>query len=208
MFDRKYAFIVVILLVTILISKTFYLSDFTRNTFIIHEFPETIEKWRSVDLPIERADKSVLESTNTALYRVYSRDGDRVYLYIVYSKSNPRVTNPPDICYKYAGISILDKGKKTITMVNPDSIFRVNWLISDNKRNQQISYYFYKVGETYTTSYWKQQALVALNNLVGRRSGSALIRISVDIHHGQEEAIRRINEFTALLIPQLYKNLP
>jgi EpsI family protein len=208
MLDRKYIFIIVSLIITIFISGKFYVPDFKKSTFIIHEFPEVIDHWTSRDLPIERADKSVLENTNTALYRYYTNNGRRVYLYIVYSKTNPKVTNPPEICYKYAGISILDKGKKRIKMGNSNNGFRVNWLISDNRQNQRISYYFYKVGGIYTTSYWKQQGMVALNNLIGKPSGSALIRISVDIHDGQQEAIRLINDFTAVLIPQLSNNLP
>ena len=208
--NKKYLTIVILLLITITISWGFYFNDYQHKDSInIKDFPTTIDQWSSKDLPIDKSDLVILETKNAFLRRYTDDKGRRVYLYIVYSESSPKATNPPEVFYNELGVSIIDKGKKYITIASSDITFKVNWLLLDNDENQQMVYYLYKVGDTYTHSYWKQRALAAFYNVIGKKTGSALIRISTNIVNGQQkEAIDLTNEFACLIIPQLMQRIP
>jgi len=69
-------------------------------------------------------------------------------------------------------------------------------------------YYWFKVGNSYTASYWGQQALIGVKTLLGRPSGSALIRLTTVITDNDEKkAARAIEDFTKEIIPLLPKYL-
>ncbi len=210
MVSRNYLLIVFLLMISVPISWKFYFFDYRRqDTINIKDFPLTIDDWTSKELPVDKPDLSIIETKNAFLRCYTDNRGRHVFLYIAYSQSNPKATNPPEILYNGSGISIIDKGKKYITIASSNLTFKVNWLLLDNDENQQIAYYWFKVGHIYTQSYWKEQALAAFNNVLGKKRGNALIRISTDIINGhQEDAVNLINEFSCLIIPQLFQHLP
>ena len=210
MINRNYISILILLIITVLVSWEFYFYTYPQqDTVNVNDFPARLYFWTSKELPIDKADLSVLETKN-AFLRVYSNGPKRnVYLYIAYSQSNPKATNPPEVFYKELGISILDKGKDYVIISPSNLLIKANWLLLDNNQTQQIAYYWFKVGNIYTHSYWKQQALSAFNNLTGKRTGSALIRITADIIDGhQKEANKLISEFASKIGPQLSQYLP
>jgi EpsI family protein len=210
MVNRNYITIIILLTITTALSWGFYFRAYKyQDTFNIKNFPLSIDEWSSQDLPIDKTDLAFLETKNVFLRRYTNIRHQSVYLYIAYSQSNRNASNPPEIAYRNSGISIVDKGKKYTIIASSNLSFKVNWLVLDNNENQQLAYYWYKVGDVYTHSYWKEQALAALNNLSGKKTGNALIRISTDIVNGQqEEAANLLNEFACLIIPQLFKHLP
>jgi EpsI family protein len=207
---RNYLSIVLLLIITTVISWEFYFYNYPQqDTVNIKDFPMAIDHWTAREMPMDQFDSSILETKN-AFLRCYSNDMNRhVYLYIAYSQSNPKATNPPEVFYRESGISILDKGKDYI-IISPSQLqIKANWLLLDDNQNQQIAYYWFKVGDIYTHSYWKQQALSAFYNLIGKRTGSAIIRISADITSGhQNEANKIISEFAVNIGPQLSQYLP
>ncbi len=208
--SRYYFFILTLAIFTMFISWEYYSTSFNHpDSISVEKFPATIGPWTAQELPLGRVDVSILETKNAFLRRYDSARHGRIYLYIAYSQSNPKAANPPDIFYKDSGFSILDKGKNTI-IINPSRPkIKVNWLLLDNDQNQQIVYYWFKVGNLYTHSYWKQQTLSAYNTLTGKRTGTALIRISADIIDGrQNEASKRIDAFASMLGPKLSQYLP
>jgi EpsI family protein len=210
MTNRNYISILFLLIITIFLSWGFYFYAYKhQDTINIKDFPLTVDDWTSQDLPINKADLAIIETKNVFLRQYTNKAQKSVYLYIAYSQSNLNASNPPEVIYRNSDISILDKGKKYIIIASSNLNFKVNWLVLDNNQNQQIVYYWFKVGDVYTQSYWKEQALAAFNSLSGKKTGNALIRISTDIVNGQQEqAINLINEFSCLIIPQLFKHLP
>ena len=74
---------------------------------------------------------------------------------------------------------------------------------------QQLMYYFFKVGDTFTSNYWKQQFLVAMNSLLGRDDGQALVRLSANIKPGAaDQTAQNIEEFVSTILPYLKQYLP
>ncbi len=163
---------------------------------------------RDLFVDIDQFD-ALEQRTTSVLHRRYTNlKHDHINLYIIYSEFNPKAVYPPEISYPEQEISILDKGKKIIKIDNSVKL-RVNWLLLDNGQNQQIVYYWFKVGDIYTTSYWKQQALIAFNNFIGNKRGSALIQVSIDVVDSrQENAKKIIDNFAGLITPLLSEYLP
>ena len=208
--DPKYFFIIILLSVTMFFSWGFYFYAYPQqDTVNINIFPLRIGQWVGQDLPIEKVDRIVLETKNVFMRRYTNFEARDIYLYIAYSQTNSKATNPPEVFYRDSGISILDKGKDLIIINSSQFSIKANWLLLDNDQNQQLAYYWFKVGGIYTQSYWKQQAICAFNNLIGAKTGSALIRISADIIDGHEaEAKNLISAFASKLGPQLSQYLP
>ena len=85
----------------------------------------------------------------------------------------------------------------------------VNRLSLAKGNAKEIAFYWFKVGDTFTPNYWKQQALIALKTLFGKPASSALIRLSADVFKNDEaSAAKRIKEFANLAIPEMFKYLP
>ena len=207
--DKNLITLGILLIVTSLFSISFFFRDFKQtDTVQIKEFPRTIGVWTSQEIPLTKEDLAILETDN-AFVRMYKNpDGQEVLVYIVYSQTNHKVSHPPEICYTGNGIAILEKTSDSIPVNYNNLTIKANRLLLRSGQLYQISYYWFKVGNTFTSDYWKQQTLLALNTLFGKREGSALIRISADIiNNDQNTAIKEVKEFTNLITPLLFKNL-
>jgi EpsI family protein len=203
---RNYITIILLLLITAFFSWKFYFSDYRQpQAFDIYTFPKQIGPWKSQELPI--LDKSVIGS-NSVLSRRYEAFGKHVDLYIVYSQNNPKAIRPPEISYTNVNFSILDKGKKSIKISALNYDFKINWLLLDKDQGQEIVYFWFKGGGIFTSSYWKQQFLIAFNNIAGQKTGSALVQISTDLGSQSKNSIAIVNEFITLIIPLLSEYLP
>lgn len=200
-----------LLLITLVLSLQLYFkSAFRADTVDIDSFPRSIGTWISEDLPISKEDLSILETKN-AFVRRYKNTvgGGEVYLFLVYSQHNRKVAHPPEICYLGSGASITENVHDPIFVGYKNLTIPTNRLKLMRKKFEHIAYYWFKVGDSFTSNYWEQQLLIALNALMGQSKGSALIRVSADINSAdQQEAIRNVKTFVNLVTPALFKHLP
>jgi EpsI family protein len=201
----------VILIVVAILSLNLYFKTATeKDTVSIADFPRSIGPWTSEELPISKEDLSILETQN-AFVRKYKNtvDGGEVFLFLVYSQHNRKVAHPPEICYLGSGVSIIENIHDPIKVEYKNLTISTNRLKLLRKNLQHLAFYWFKVGNRFTSNYWEQQLLIAINALSGVSKGSALIRISTDItSEDQDKAIRDVKSFTNLIVPSLYKYLP
>jgi EpsI family protein len=199
------------LIITAVISWFLYFKQAVdKDTVDIHQFPKTIGTWTSVDLPITKDEFEILE-TNNAFVRNYTNsvDGSKVMLYLVYSQTNRKVAHPPEICYTGSGLSIVEDIHDTIPVQYKNMIIQANRLRLTKGGYSQYSYYWFKVGDQFTSNYWKQQVLIALDTLLGKHPSSALVRISADIKENNlNNTINDIKRFTDLVTPDIFTYLP
>lgn len=209
--QKKTRIIQIILLVAFILSLNLYFKTATEHdTVDINTFPRTIGSWTSEELPISSEDLSMLETKN-AFVRKYTNnvDGGEVYLFLVYSQHNRKVAHPPEICYLGSGVSITENIHDPITVEYNNLTIPTNRLKLLRKNLQHIAFYWFKVGNRFTSNYWEQQLLIALGAITGSSQGSALIRISADlVNDNQDKAVYSIKSFTNLITPILFKDLP
>lgn len=197
--------IIALLVLSGIISWHSFFKTFTQSdTVNIHLFPKTIGEWTSTELPITDEEYAILETKN-AFVRKYSHPGkEDVYLFIVYSHNNRKVSHPPEICYTGSGVDVLGNKKVTVHTSTSERTINVNQLKLEKGPLKEIAFYWFKVGHSYTSNYWKQQALIAMNFFLGRPSSSAIIRVSSDIQDSNEEsAVMLLKSFTAQILPHL-----
>lgn len=194
--NKNYA-IIAILLVTLVISIPLYLGGKTPGKEnLVSDLPMDIQGWMGRDLPIEERAYEILETRNLIL-REYQKDGRKVYIYIVYSTDNRKVSHPPEVCFEGSGVTIISKNKVEIPLAEGKT--RANQLIVERSGIMNIVIYWYKAGQTYTDNYLKQQLAIALNHMKMKRTSGALIRMSAEAPSGKSsEAIVNIKEFIKL----------
>ncbi len=206
---KEFAFILIIMGIACLVSWKLYFKTYTSSdTVNIHNFPRRLDSWTSRDLLIPEREYAIME-THNAFSRVYRHpSGKEVFLYIVYSQTNRKVSQPPEISYTGSGVSVVSRIKE-INFLPSRKIINVNKLLLEQGDTRQVSYYWFKVGDSFTSSYWKQQSLVAWNTLLGKSASSALIRISATIEtNDTQQAEQDVEEFSQLIIPALSTYLP
>jgi len=206
--DIKFFIIILLCIASGIVSWHMYFKEYLQSdTVNIHIFPMQIGKWHAEEIPISKQDYAILETKNAFVRRYTDNKGNEVYLYIVYSQHNRKVSHPPELCYSGAGNLIIDKSIVTLP-VGKKGVKAVR-LFMERGHLQHIAYYWFKVGDSFTTSYWKQQALIALKTILGQSSSSALIRISTIIHGDRiKEAENTVKLFSREIAPLLKKYLP
>ncbi len=178
------------------------------DTVDISSFPSEIQGWHSENIPLTELEFSILETNNAFVRRYYNDHGSEVYLFIVYSQNNRKVSHPPEICYTGSGASILNSVHDAVRY-NKGKMVPANRLMVEKGDVEQVLFYWFKVGDSFTSNYWKQQGLIILKSLFGKPSSSALIRISANIENDQElKAISQVKEFGSMIVPLLYQYLP
>lgn len=187
-----------------IISWPLYFKNYAApDTVSVHAFPMTIGEWRGEELPISDKDYAILETRN-AFARMYTNpDGKQVMLYIIYSQHNRRVAHPPEICYSGGGSTITKKYPYSISDDSAKTV-TVNKVTIDEKHYQQIMYYWFKIGDAYTPSYWRQQILIAIKTLLRRPSSSALIRITSVVENDDPNATGQLmDSFAKTIMPTI-----
>ncbi len=204
-------FIIILTVISIAVSWSMFLKDHSaEDTVSVFDFPMTIGQWQSEDIPISDNDYAVLETRN-AFVRIYRKPtGEEVMLYIIYSQTNRRVAHPPEICYTGGGAAIISKFPEEIAknILNSKPIM-ANRLLIDYPNYQQIMYYWFKVGNSYTASYWGGQILIALKSMTGQPSSSALIRLTATVEgDDQERTVGIIRGFAREILPLVSQYVP
>lgn len=206
---KRTIFLYIFFVIAIVISWPLYFNNYaSKDTINIHEFPMTLGEWTAEELPISDNDYKILETRNAFARMFTHQDGGKVMLYMIYSQHNRRVAHPPEICYTGGGATIITKYPYTIAYENNNTL-TANRVIIDNVSNQQIMYYWFKIGNSYTPSYLKQQLLIGAKTLLGKPSSSALIRLTTTIENEDEKAATQLlNSFAKDVLPMIPQYLP
>lgn len=143
--------------------------------------PESIAEpgrvWSSVSMALSEREMDILE-THDYVYRTYMDGvGDPVDLCVVFSGDNRKGTHPPDVCLEGGGSRIVAHFDRTVE-VGPGQGMRVRELVTSYGGHMAYYCYFYKCGDSFTSSFYEQQWKIIWNGMRGRNSSGALIRYS------------------------------
>lgn len=209
--NKQDIFICAIFIIVAFVSWLLYFRTHNqKDTVSIHTFPQTIGEWTATEIPISQNDKEILETDNVFVRRYTNLKGTEIYLFVVYSQNNRKVSHPPEICYTGSGATILSNVHDSFDPEGENLKINVNRLTLELGKERQVLFYWFKVGDTFTSNYWKQQGLIALKSLLGKPSSSALIRISTSSlkEEDDETAANNLKDFGRIIFPELKKHLP
>ncbi len=170
--------------------------------------------YTSGDLVLDDKVLAILE-TDDYVYRRFAREAGRgepgFDLLIVFSKNNRRGTHSPELCIQGGGEKIISKGPVTIDtgLSGSGEPLGMREVVSQDGRRMVYYLYVFKSGDSYTTNYTRQQAMILLNGLLRREAVGALIRLTVTVQDEDLEAARRLaRDAAARLMPIIDENLP
>ena len=170
----------------------------------VSDFPKEIGEWKGTDLPIEENVYEILETRNLFIRDYKNAKGESVYLYIVYSEDNRKVSHPPEVCFLGSGATVVDKSSLELT----PTITASKLLIEDAKTRSIVAYWF-KAGNLNTNQYIKQQLKTVFDRIAGKRTSSALIRLSTDIKNDlHNDAISLLKSFASQIEPLITNYVP
>jgi len=204
--NRNFIIVVVIFVMVAVIGLLSYLpTRFDKAAKVLmSNFPMTVGEWQATDIPLADRDYEILETKNLIMRDYKNTKGDSVYLYIVYSENNRKVTHPPELCLTGGGLTIVDKSSVQLT----NNIRGVKLLMEKGDARELVVYWF-RAGSLNTDSYVKQQLKVVFDLLRGKRTSCALIRLTTQIKdNNQEAAPELIKSFSAQIEPLLAKYVP
>jgi len=207
-FSISFVFIVLLFLFSGVLSWNLYFKVYRqKDTVDISVFPVKIGDWEAEELEVTDYEMEILETRNTFVRRYFNPEGQEVYLFIVYSQSNRKVSHPPEVCYTGGGATISKNVPAEI--VADKEVVQARHLVIEKGKFEQVAFYWFKVGDSFTPNYWKQQGLIALKSFFGQPASSALVRLSATVRKSDnQKAIDDIKEFGQLIVPELYKYLP
>jgi len=206
----SYWIIIALLMLSGIYSWKVYFKQYVQEDKVsIHIFPKVLKTWTAKEIKITDDEYDILETRNAFVRKYFTNEEREVYLFIVYSENNRKVSHPPEVCYAGSGVSIVNRVQDTVNTGTGSEKLAVNKLILEQGDTQQLLMYWFKVGNTYTASYWKQQLLIALKSFLGQPASSALIRISSTIKNNDiVQARKNLNDFAQLILPEVDQYLP
>ena len=212
---KNIKFISILFLISGILSWHLYFKEYRQaDTVEISKFPKTFKGWNSQELPLTEEEYAILETRNVVSRKYTDSNNNGIYLLLVYSQHNRKVSHPPEVCYMGSGVSIVENAYDMISVGSrkfdsPKFNIHANCLLLEAKGAKEFTFYWFKVGNTFTSNYWKQQMLIAVKTILGQSHSSALIRISANVENNNEaQTITQIKNFTRLITPDLLKYLP
>jgi EpsI family protein len=206
MTNRTFLIVSVILAIVAAISLSSYLPARTDAALKVKvaNFPKAIGQWQGTDMPVTEQDYAILETRNLFVRDYKNKAGESVYLYLIYSEDNRKVSHPPEVCFLGSGMTITDKSPIQIS-----NRIKAIKLMVEKKDLREMVVYWYKAGNLYTDNYLRQQLKVVLDRTLRKRTSGALIRLSTIMRDDdQEAALKLIRSFAGQIEPELSRYIP
>lgn len=196
---------VILILVSAVAIKSFVPPKMDAAAGIkVANFPMQVGSWVATEVPVSEKEYQILETKNLFVRNYKDNNGNSLYLYVVYSEDNRKVSHPPEVCLMGSGITVVDK-----TSVQVTERIRGTKLIVEKGNIREAVVYWFKAGNLYTDKYLRQQFKVVLDRILGKRTSGALIRVSAEIINNKPEvAFNIIKGFSRQIEPLLDRYAP
>jgi EpsI family protein len=158
---------------------------------------------------LSKIELQILETEDYLYWRYSAPRQTAVDFCVIFSADNRKGIHPPDLCLEGSGQSIVYKGEVAVSDVPGRGAVVCREIVVQKGKWSEYFLYVYKCGDTYTSSFWKQQGTIFLNGLLSRNSSGALIRLSTVVDaEGLEAARDKLKAFVREGLPLLDRALP
>lgn len=202
--DKNFLAIITLLAITGVVSGILFFRQMNEGVGMIKtDIPLNIGEWKGKDIELDEKTYKILETKNLAMREYANPSAETVYFYIVASDINRKVVHPPEICYTGGGNEISEKEHVEFKTAGLEKPVSMNSFVSmKDGRRESLVYYCYKLGNTLTTDYLRQQARTVLNNMMGKQVPAALVRVSTPIvNDDKQKASQVLQKFLAEMLP-------
>ncbi len=169
------------------------------------------------DYSISEQSQDIL-FTEDFLSRVYYPESGRYgdpdtpfSLLVIYSANNRKGTHPPDVCLEGGGESIISRRNVSVDIDGLGEV-RMRELVTQRMFEGRMRWnhylFVYKMGGSYTPSFFSQQFWIFVNGFIQRDTSGALVRFSAASGETGRDASRELVYSAAqTLMPHIHRGL-
>jgi EpsI family protein len=178
------------------------------DTDLTRGLPATLGQWNLVAESEVSANEIRGLETKDVIKRTYTDGSHYVELVVAYiAHSNRKSAHAQEACLRGSGALVGSLERRNLK----NSPVHATIISIDLGDNRSWVYYWYKIGNRYTSDYLKSSFMMFLGGLVGKQTqGASLIRLLTPTRKGEPEANihMRLESFTQALLPELERRLP
>jgi EpsI family protein len=209
-FKTRYLIVLSLLLLTSIYVLFNFFSSSQSLLAEVEEIPLSIANWSGEKIAIDKEIFDIL-GTNSVIMREYkSKEGQIVWLSIVYYPDNRVGFHHPESCYGGVGYTIIDDRVEAIKIQGKKPcIIQAKILHYRRNDKEKLIIYFFEAKDFITSSYLKLRKRMMLNQIKFKRHSGAMVRFSIPILHGNtDEAFTILKKFMSQVVPLLPQYLP
>ncbi len=173
----------------------------------IAKIPHSFAGWSGTDYPLDPSVYDILE-TRAIIHRLYeNRNGERVFLSIVYYAQTKVDFHAPEACLGGQGVKT-SKSEDSVFIADENMKLKVNRLIQDDGGSRQdLVYYFFKSGPFAGSSYFSLRLNLIFNKFSKRNNSGSLIRVSTSMKDGNSNSKFILGKFINDVKPYIDNSL-
>jgi EpsI family protein len=173
----------------------------------LEQLPLQLGQWEGKWQPLEEQIYRILD-TDTVLVNRYTNGNGSVFFTVVYYPEAKVEFHPPEACNTSRGDAVVNLGVRevktnlqlipTTVRVNVFSVIRANG-------NQDLYYYFFKTGDLSGDSYLNLRINMAMNRLLAKNRGAAMLVLSTPIVKGIDVSMQLLDRFLLDIHPEIIR---
>jgi len=175
-------------------------------------FPMTLGEWAGRPDRLERVYLDVLKLSDYILADYAGPAGSPINLYVAYyaSQRKGESAHSPRSCIPGGGWEITSLAERRIPRESGAEPLRVNRAVIQKGADQQLVYYWFQQRGRLVTNEFLVKWFLFWDALVRNRTDGALVRLMVDVSHGQTlaDADARLTAFARIVQSQLPEYVP
>lgn len=161
--------------------------------------------WKHEDMPLTNSELELLEPDSVVVRRFISPEEDQFAEVAVIAGHRKKTLHTPGFCMVGGGWEITDQRNSTLNVAGQEIPAVSAVLQKDHTR--LLSTYFFTDGDYFTNSLPRFLAIQMVKRLKSRIPVGALVRIIVSANGDRAAADARSREFSAAILPPIFKSL-
>ncbi len=194
-FNKRYA------LTLILFIATLFVMLFCQSGSNVKQIPKNLAKiplqigeWQGKDIAVNDKILDILQTQSLLMREYTNKEGQIIYLTIVYYSSNRVEFHSPERCAVGEGSNIVDSGKETI-YIDTDRNIVANKFLVKNSQSEAITLYYYESGQYLTASYTGLRWNMILNKIQGKPNSGTLVKFSAVVSKNPVDTVNTLKKF-------------
>jgi EpsI family protein len=171
-------------------------ADLAQGRGALRACPVTFGSWNGTELSFDDAVQEELDADDI-LIRRYERDGDVVWLCIVYHQNKRYGAHDPLTCYRSQGYAI--EGESTVRIEDGSEAGVVaNRFVADRRSDRRFVYYWWATDGLTTADAGEFRRQMAISGALRNSNWGAFVRVEA-LARGADEAAgwSRLDDFAA-----------
>ncbi|NWF56385.1 MAG: EpsI family protein [Syntrophaceae bacterium] len=176
-----------------------------------NQFPLAVGAWEGKRQYMEEKFIKELDLTDYVIVD-YQNAGRPVNFYLAWYESQRKgeSIHSPETCLPGSGWEFRQAGQAQVALEGTGRSIRVTRAMMEKSGSRQLSYFWFPVRGRILTNAWELKFFTFWDSLTRQRTDGALVRLITPVLPGEqaEDAEKRLQEFTRLIVPTLDEFLP